>query len=183
MFDLAMVHTSFLGHTGYNNHAKEFFTSLNKSLKVRIRNFTHTKDLSYLTREQKNMLIEQEWGEAPWKAGMPFDPGLYDKIVNIIMNETHHYYFYDEYERPYIFYNVWESTRQPDKFFKRLLEADQFWVPSNWQRSCTIEQGYPEDRVKIVPEGVNGDIFNSNPVKNPFDAEVFTFFLAGRWDY
>jgi autotransporter strand-loop-strand O-heptosyltransferase len=183
MFDLALVHTSFLGHTGYNNHAKDFFTSLNKSIKVRIRNYTHTEDLSYLTQEQKNMLIEQKWKEAPWQVGAPFNINDYNNIVNIILNETHHYFFYDDYKKPYIFYNVWESTRQPDEFFKRLLEADQFWVPSHWQKQCTIEQGYPEDRVRVVPEGVDRNIFNPNPVKNPFDVGVFTFFLAGRWDY
>ena len=183
MFDLVLAHTSFLGHTGYNNHAREFFTSLNELIKVRIRNFTHTKDLSYLTQKQKSMLIEQTWSEEPWKAGVPFDKSSYNNIVNIILNETDHYYFYDQYDRPYIFYNVWESTRQPDEFFKKLQEADQFWVPSNWQKQCTIEQGYDKDRVKVVPEGIDGNIFNPNPVKNPFDVSVFTFFLAGRWDY
>ena len=183
MFDLVHAHTSFLGHTGYNNHAKDFFTELNKLLKVRIRNYTHTEDISYLTPEQNNMLIEQKWDGEPFKAGVPFNPDDYNNIVNLVLNETHHYYFYDDYKHPLIFYNVWESTTQPKEFFDRLLEADQFWVPSNWQKQCTVEQGFDPDRVKVVPEGVDGNIFNPNPVRNPFDPSIFTFLLVGRWDY
>jgi len=183
MFDLVLGHTSFLGHTGYNNHAKDFFTRLNKLVKVRIHNYTHTKDISYLTQEQKNMLIEQMWDEEPFRVGSPFDINQYNNIVNIVLNETHHYFFYDDYKRPYVFYNVWESTRQPEEFFNRILEADQFWVPSNWQKQCTIEQGYDKDRIKVVPEGVDANIFNPNPIPNPFDPSIFTFLLVGRWDY
>jgi autotransporter strand-loop-strand O-heptosyltransferase len=183
MFDLVFGHTSFLGHTGYNNHAREFFTRLNKLVKVRIRNFTHTSDISYLTQEQKNMLLEQAWNYEPFRIGYPFDINQYKNVVNIVLNETHHHFFYDNYDRPYVFYNVWESTHQPEEFFKRILDADQFWVPSNWQRQCTIEQGYEKDRVKVVPEGVDSNIFNPNPVPNPFDPGIFTFLLAGRWDY
>lgn len=191
-----VAHTSFIGHTGYNNHSKNFFTNLNKLIPVRIRNYTYHKDLSYLTKEQMNMIIEQDWQDPPYKIGKPFIPDPNATRVDIVLNESHHYFFYDHYESPMIAYNVWESTRQLPEYFNRILQFDQFWCPTEWQRQCTIEQGYPEDRVKVVPEGVNGNIFR------PFNSSIdrlkvrkdlyekynipenkISFMIFGRWDY
>jgi len=189
-------HTSFLGHTGYNNHSRNFFTSLNKLIPVRVRNYTYVEDLSYLSEDQKHMLIEQEWDHPPFKVGDPFHASQNDTQVNLVLNESHHYYFYENYNRPMIAYNVWESTRQLDEFFKRCLDYDQFWCPTEWQRQCTIDQGYPEDRVKVVPEAVNGNIFkpyNSEDERNNellslykkynIPDNAFCFMIFGRWDY
>jgi len=180
-----LAHTSFIGHTGFANHSREFFTTLNQLLPVRVRNFSHYPDISYLSEEQKNMIIEQKWSEAPWKVGKPYKKDLNSKTINIILNETNHYYFYHKYEGLKIAYNVWESTRQPEKFFKKLLEYDELWVPTYWQRKCSIEQGYPEDKVKIVPEGVDGNIFkplDDKEINNQYNT-TFKFLLFGRWDY
>jgi autotransporter strand-loop-strand O-heptosyltransferase len=184
-------HTSFLGHTGYNNHSKNFFTHLNKYLPTRIRNYTYCKDLSYLTQEQKDMIIEQRFDHYPFKVGTPFTPNENDIQVNIVLNESHHYFFYDHYESPKIAYNVWESTRQLPEYFNRILQYDQFWCPTQWQAQCTIDQGYPADKVKVVPEGVNGQIFkpsNDRSVKEKLykkyniPLDTFTFMIFGRWD-
>lgn len=184
-------HTSFLGHTGYNNHSRNFFKHLNRHIPVRVRNYTYVKDLSYLTNEERNLLIEQTWDSPPYKVGTPFIPNPNDLIVNIVLNESHHYYFYDEYSHPMIAYNVWESTKQLPEFFNKILEYDQFWCPTNWQKNCTIEQGYPADHVKVVPEGVNGKVFypKFNPEikkqlykKYDIPTNAFTYMIFGRWD-
>mgnify|MGYP006289761473 CR=1 FL=1 len=184
-------HTSFLGHTGYNNHSRNFFTHLNKHIPVRVRNYTYVDDITYLKNEEENLLIEQRWDAPPFKVGRPFNPNPNDLVVNIVLNESHHYFFYDEYSHPMIAYNVWESTRQLPEFFDRLLQYDQFWCPTEWQKRCTIEQGYPEERIRVVPEGVNGKVFcpgKDYSIKSklyqkyniPDDA--FTFMIFGRWD-
>jgi autotransporter strand-loop-strand O-heptosyltransferase len=184
-------HTSFLGNTGYNNHSRNFFTHLNRSIPVRIRNYTYVNDVSYLTDEERSLLIEQTWDSPPYKIGTPFIPNPNDLLVNIVLNESHHYYFYDEYTHPMVAYNIWESTRQLPEFFNRILEYDQFWCPTRWQRECTIEQGYPEDKVKVVPEGVNGKLFypKFNPdiksalyKKYNIPSNAFTYMIFGRWD-
>jgi autotransporter strand-loop-strand O-heptosyltransferase len=95
--------------------------------------------------------------------------------------ETNHYYYYQDYDEPVIGYNVWEITKQPDQFFKRWLKFLQLWVPTEWQRQCTIEQGCPEDRIKVVPEGVDGSIFF--PIKPEVTYNRFKFMIFGRWDY
>ena len=186
-------HTSFLGHTGYNNHSKNFFTHLSKYIPVRVRNYSYVDDLSYLKPEEKKLLIQQDWNDPPYKIGRPFQPNPKDTIVNIVLNESNHYFFYDHYDHPMIAYNVWESTRQVPEYFKRVLDYDQFWCPTEWQRQCTIDQGYPADRVKVVSEGVNGRIFcpttKSTSIRNKLYKKYnipknkFSFMLFGRWDY
>ena len=194
------VHTSFIGHTGYVNHSRSFFTALNKYADVRVRNFTAgdswngiTDDThggeTYLTQEQKNMMVCQTTME---QNNTREDFYIYEgksalsaNQINIVLNETNHYYFYDNYDSPTIAYNVWESTKYPSPFFNRLLEFDYLWVPTEWQKECHIKQGYPADKIYVVPEGVDGEVFNPDNIKMLPDYEDgrFKFLLFGRWDY
>jgi len=182
-------HASFVARTGYGAHSRDFFTELNKHIPVRIRNYAHEKNFSHLTYEHCDMVIEQKWNEPPWKCGTPYsgNPMGGDDIINIILMESDHYYFYHDYIGPKIAYNVWESTRQPDHFFNKLLEFDQLWVPTQWQRQCTIDQGYPADKIKVVPEGVDSSIYFPETTKNPileeYQDDRFKFVIFGRWDY
>jgi autotransporter strand-loop-strand O-heptosyltransferase len=190
-----MAHTSFLGHTGYNNHSRNFFTNLNRYIPTKVRNYSYCDDLSYLKPEEMSVLTEQPWDDPPHKIGSPFVRDPEATLVNLVLNESHHYYFYDKYESPMIAYNVWEATKQIPEYFNRILEYDQFWCPTEWQRQCTIDQGYPEHRVKVVPEGVNGNIFCPTKETNPLLAkkhfyqkydipyDTFLFMIFGRWDY
>lgn len=187
-----IANTSFLGSTGYNAHSQQFFIHLNKYIPTRIRNYTYTPKFSDFEKQNLHLLIQQDWQDPPYKIGRPFIPNSNDLHVNIVLNESHHYFFYDKYPRPFIFYNVWESTRQIPEFFNRMLEADQFWYPTKWQRECTINQGYPEDRVKVVPEGVDRTKFfprnNKQQKKSLFrkydiPENAFVFMIFGRWDY
>lgn len=180
-WDVAYCHCPFLGHTGYANHAREFFTALNDQIPVRIRNFTHTPNIDYLTQKQKDMVEHQTWNDVPWEIGTPFKRDPKDKLINIILMETNHFYFYDNYIGPKIAYNVWESTRQPIQFFNKLKEYDQIWVPTNWQRECTIEQGIPAEKVFVVPEGV--DLNRFYPIEQTKNKSKFQFMIFGRWDY
>ncbi len=79
---------------------------------------------------------------------------------------------------------MWESTLQPQHFFDKLKEFDQLWVPSEWQKECSIQQGYDPDKIKVVPEGIDPDIFRPELVNCDLTSDGrFKFFLAGRWDY
>jgi hypothetical protein len=59
-------------------------------------------------------------------------------MLNLVLEETNHHYFYDGYKGPKIGYNVWESTEQPEEFFQRLKDYDQIWVPSKWQAEIVL---------------------------------------------
>jgi len=197
------VHTSFVGKTGYNAHAREFFTALSKLVKLKIRNFTcgdswqglnddpHKGE--NLTDYQKHLIGEQTVYNAE---GELYNTEIYDGLsdienydIDLVLNETNHHYFYDmsKFKGKFkIAYNVWESTRQPDHFFDALLKFDQLWVPSEWQKEVSIEQGFPAEKVFVVPEAVESRIFFPDKdvrILNEYDDNRFKFLVFGRWDY
>jgi autotransporter strand-loop-strand O-heptosyltransferase len=194
------VHGSYVGTTGYNNHTRDFFRELSKYSQIKVRNFTvgNTWDgLSdtphdnepYLNDVDKSLLYQQRL----WVAdGKMEDFKIYESPekefyhdFNIVLNETNHHLYYEKYVGPKIAYNVWESTRQPENFFNQLLKFDEIWVPSEWQRECTIEQGADPDKVKVVPEGVDVHTFYPETVEplEEYRDGRFKFLLMGRWDY
>ena len=194
------VHASYVGTSGYNNHTRDFFRHLSKFIDIKVRNFTVGKnwnsndtdephnDESWISNIDKKLLIEQTLfntdgsrSEYPLYKNHPND---FKHNVNIVLNETNHYYYYDDYSGPKIAYNVWESSEQPSEFFKKLLEYDEVWVPSKWQAKCTIEQGADPNKVKVVPEGVDVSVFFPEEVNHKdYNDKRFKFVLFGRWDY
>jgi len=191
-----LAHTSFIGNTGYANHARSFFCALNKYHTVHVRNSTigdTWKGLSsnphdnepYITDEMKNMLMFQILNN---QDGSRSDFKIYDDVseefhpdVHIILADVNNPLFYEKYDEYKIAFNVWESTRYPEEFFERLKYFDEVWVPTQWQYDSLVAQGYPEDKISIVTEGVDVNIFKPidiRPVK-----DKFRFLLFGRWEY
>ena len=189
------AHTSFIGTTGYANHAQSFFTELNKLTPIKVRNATvgkswnwpnntpHDKE-PYITPQMKKMLHLQTLFEADKsRSDYPIyhHKENFQSDIDIILEEHDHYYFYDSYNGYKIGYNVWESTKYSDQFFNQLLNLDELWVPTEWQKEISIKQGYPENKIFVIPEGVDGKIFKPNPKLKPL--EKFQFIIVGRWDY
>ncbi len=194
-----LASTSFIGNTGYANHSKSFFTALDKLTPVNIRNFTigdswtgmsntpHDGEY-YMTDQMKKMLFLQTlWnGDGDNKSRNDYPMYNFEEgkkfDINIVLNETDHFYFYDNYSNYRIAYNVWESTLQPDNYFNRIKNYyHELWVPSQWQKDVTIAQGYPADKIFVVPEGVDVNTFK--PLENPQYPDKFRFMIFGRWDY
>ena len=190
-----LAHAPFIGTTGYANHARSFFCALNKYHTVKVRNATIGKgwkgmsntphnDEPYITQEMKDMLIQQtlingdgSHGDSPIYGYK----GNFTPDVNIVLMDMNHYYFYDNYVGYNIAYNVWESTRYPDDFFNRLFYFDEVWVPTQWQFDCLVEQGYPKEKISIVPEGVDVETFK--PLKKFPKRDKTQFVLFGRWEW
>lgn len=198
---LVKAHTSMIGDTGYNCHSRNFFKALNKYFPVQVRNWTigsswqgynndAPHDGEYYMDDELRTMLDLQSLITP--SGKSKDFPLYQdyrqkassEIVNIILNDNTHEYFFQDYSGPKIAYNVWETTRQPEKFFNQLKQMDQVWVPSKWQRDCTIDQGIPAHKVKVVPEGVDTEMFfpKSREVSEPTD-RPFRFVVVGRWEY
>ena len=193
------VYCSFIGNTGWNNHVRDFLSNLNHDiLNVKVTNFTVDdkfeslsgekpfEHLDYLTDTHRGMLHEQLlWnGKSLKRFPIYSHQGDFVPDVNLVFAETdHHLYYQDFYKEdiPKIAYTVWESTKLPKNFMKKLLEFDELWVPSKWQKDCHIEQGYPEHKLKIVNEGVDSDLFNTEERK--VTNKKFSFLVVGRWDY
>jgi glycosyltransferase involved in cell wall biosynthesis len=207
-------HTSFIGQTGYNAHARDFFTALSQKIDLKLRNFTigkswiglgpkniygryndpHKHEL-YITDYQRSLLCEQtlycDTGICDYEIN---DGNEYlkkysqENIIDIILSETDHPYFHqmEKYKGFKIAYNVWESTLYDNNFFEILKKFDQFWCPSEWQKQCIINQGYPANKVFVIPEAVDGNIFNPdyfNYNLNMYKDNKFKFILFGRWEY
>jgi len=161
----------------------------------------HTKE-KYLNNYQRKLISEQSLHSEPKTEG--YYNGLCDyeindgldylnkyksnDIINIVLNGNDHPYFHciDKYKGFKIVYNAWESTTYDDVFFELLKKYDQFWCPSEWQRKCIINQGYPEDKVFVVPEAVDGTIFNPDYFNSNLDLykdNRFKFVMFGKWEY
>jgi autotransporter strand-loop-strand O-heptosyltransferase len=193
------VHGSYVGTTGYNQHTRDFFRAFSKYADIKVRNFTigntwtgnsltpHDNE-PYITDLDKKLLYQQIlWNDDNSRSDFPIYPDNSKDFlpdVNIVLCETNHHLFYENYNGPKIAYNVWESTLQPKQFFNKLKEFDEFWVPSKWQREMTINQGYDPNKIKVVPEGVDIKIFFPEKTTHELTSDGrFKFFLAGRWDY
>lgn len=194
------VHGSYIGHTGYNHHTRDFLRRLENNCDIRVRNFSIGNSWTsmnnnphdgepYITEQDKRMLYQQTlWTEKPIRDDFKMYESPekeFEHDVDLVLSETNHHYFYDTYNKPKIAYNVWESTLQPEGFFNQLLTYDEMWVPSKWQREVTIAQGFDPDRIKVVPEGVDEKTFYPEDIKpwGLYEDGRFKFILFGRWDY
>ncbi len=192
------AHTSIIGDTGYNCHSRNFFKALNKIYPVQVRNWTigstwkgHSdephNDEYYMDAELREMLTWQTLGTPDGHKDFPIYgkyPYSGEPDVHIVLNDNIHPYFSEDIPHPSIAYNVWETTLQPEGFFQKLKNFDQVWVPSEWQKECTIKQGISEKKVRVVPEGVDGSMYFpiSREVSLPTD-RPFRFLVVGRWEY
>ena len=192
-------HGSYVGNTGYNQHTRDFFRHLSKHAQIKFRNFTvgnswkgmssePHNDEPYFNEVDRKILYEQIlWNTDKTRGNHKMYVGPSKEFVadvNIVLCETNHHLFYDNYLGPKIAYNVWESTLQPQQYFNKLQEFDEMWVPSKWQRDVTIAQGYDPNKIKVVPEGVDVNTFFPEETSHELTSDGrFKFFLAGRWDY
>jgi autotransporter strand-loop-strand O-heptosyltransferase len=185
------AHTCYLGHTGFASHARNFFRELSKHVDLRVRNYTWDSSPTYLDEIDFNIIdkitlrnsdntesdypISNYFPDLPWVHKEDFQ-----QDVDIVLMDMRHNYFYQEYTAPVkIAYTVWESTELDKNFFNQLLKFDYVWVVTQWHKDMIIKQGYPEDRVAIVNEGVNSIFFEHKENNN----DKFRFMFFGRWDY
>ena len=164
-----LASTSFIGTTGFANHAQSFLTSLDKLTPIKVRNSTignswkgyslnsHDKE-SYITNQMKNMLILQTLKSNEGRIDKPLynHKSSYNPDINLVLAEHNNHYFYNEYQGYKIAYNVWETDQYDPQFLNQLNKFNELWVPSEWQKQISIDQGYPSDRIFVIPEGVDG---------------------------
>ena len=194
-------HGAYIGTTGYSNHTRDFFRHLSKYVDIKVRNFTigktweeynehphdnepYINDVDKQILSYQTLFVDENFNRHDFPI---YSPPLEEYIPNVhlVLQETNHYYYYDDYNGPKIAYNVWESTYQPDDFFNKLKSFDQIWVPSQWQANCLVTQGMPSEKVKIVPEGVDTTVFYPEDPQTTLDYTDgrFKFIVFGRWEY
>lgn len=82
---------------------------------------------------------------------------------------------------------VWETTHIHQKFQQLLDRFDYLWVPSLWQRQVAIESGLDPQRLAVVPEGVDPQVFQPHPhrpsaLNRDLRQRPFRFLCVGKWE-
>ncbi|MCX7880717.1 MAG: glycosyltransferase [Ignavibacteria bacterium] len=59
----------------------------------------------------------------------------------------------------WIIIQPWEFTTLPRRFFEFFQYADELWVPSNYTRQAFLNSGLPFNKVQVIPNGIDPDLF------------------------
>lgn len=71
-----------------------------------------------------------------------------------------------------------ESDAIPPLWREQMLAFDQLWMPSDWGREVLVAHGIAEEKIRVVPAGVDPRIFFPNPVAH----ERFVFLIVGKYE-
>ena len=102
-----------------------------------------------------------------------------DNDVNIcFFPET----FVTELQGLKIYYCVFESSRPNPGHEEWLDRFDYIFSPSQWGRDCMIRYGIPNEKIHVIPEGVDPFLFHpyfelSKPVGDPF-----RIYMLGKYE-
>lgn len=121
----------------------------------------------------------------------PADPPL-DKITKLFVSRPPtNVNFYVRHQWPpnfqkppagkWILMQPWEYGAIPKNWVKPMVEEiDEIWVPSTFNKQCYVECGIPEEKVYVIPNGVNTEIFCPGKDKFPLKtAKRFKFGFVG----
>ncbi|MEM1180512.1 MAG: glycosyltransferase family 4 protein [Acidobacteriota bacterium] len=76
---------------------------------------------------------------------------------------------------------VWETTRMPESHVCNLRDLDEVWTPTDWGRQVLVDSGLREVPVRVVPEGVDLEVFQPIPQAGLGD-RPFRFLSVGKWE-
>ncbi|MCZ2132203.1 MAG: glycosyltransferase [Bacteroidetes bacterium] len=79
----------------------------------------------------------------------------------------------------WIIMQPWEFSALRKDFAELFNAADEVWTPSDFCRRVFIESGVDFNKVQIVPNGVNPDIFTPNGTTQSLGKRSFTFLYVG----
>ena len=150
------AHGSYVGTTGYANHTRAFYRELSNLYNLKIRNFTVGKSWDgykdephngeeYFDGLDKKLLTSQylwEDNNLIHKDIYTKYPNDFDHNVTLVLCETNHHVFYQDYQGQKIAYNVWETTRQPKTFFNQYLHLIKFGLLLNGKETVLLNKGF-----------------------------------------
>jgi glycosyltransferase involved in cell wall biosynthesis len=77
---------------------------------------------------------------------------------------------------------VFESTRIPENILAVCQTSEQVWVPTDWGRSVLIANGIRPDRIRVIPEAVDGNVFHTHG-RRPYSKDrPFRFLSIGKYE-
>ncbi len=85
--------------------------------------------------------------------------------------------------RPKILHTVFETTKIPAPILDHLAQVDEVWIPSTWGKAILAQNGVAEEKVHVVPEGVDVDLYKPEDHQPaPDDCRPFRFLCVGKWE-
>ena len=82
-------------------------------------------------------------------------------------------------EGAWVVMQPWEYGGLPGGWVPTLREAvDEYWVYCTWQRDCAVASGVPEDKVHVLPLGVDPALFHPDGPRFPLTTTRGTRLLA-----
>ncbi|MEY3220688.1 MAG: hypothetical protein RIT27_2045 [Pseudomonadota bacterium] len=155
----------FSGFTGYNIHTFNFFSALQKIIPV----VAH--DLRFHEVSQINQhFISRHYSE--------------NEIINICISYGNSVGFLNNLSGMKIGYTAWgESTKVPDDWKAPLESMNQIWIPSHFAKDVLIKNGLTANKIKVVPEGIDPQIFHPSQPKRQDIANIkgFKFLFIGQY--
>lgn len=80
-----------------------------------------------------------------------------------------------------IFYTMLEVDKIPEAWVKTLNRMDQVWTLSKWGAEVFKNSGV-EREIKVVPGGVDLNLFNPNRLPLIEKQDKFRFLMVGKWE-
>lgn len=81
----------------------------------------------------------------------------------------------------WILMQPWEFTTLRKDFIDTFQSADEIWTPSNYSRQSFINSGIDSDKIQVIPNGINPNIFT--PIGDKFNLKTIKklkfLFLGG----
>jgi glycosyltransferase involved in cell wall biosynthesis len=147
------------GSTGWATLSVEFARALDRLTEVRFR----AKD-----RDLVRALLLESGRSMMWR-GLTRPPAPFG--VAVTGNPVH-----GQRSAQWI---LWETTVLPDAIRKKCETADFLWAPSSWGSQMLRANGFPAERLAIVPLGVNIDFLR--PAER-HRGGPFRFLFVGKWE-
>ena len=115
------------------------------------------------------------------------DPAAIDRAINTSQADDINICFvaaniHEHFRGRNIQWVVFESTRIPATIRPAMQGADRVWVPSAWGHSVLTAHGIHADRIRIVPEGVDGARFHAHGRRPRSTARPFRFLTVGKYE-
>lgn len=80
----------------------------------------------------------------------------------------------------WIIMQPWEYTQLKKDFAEIFKRADEIWTPSTYSRKCIVDSGVDFNRVQVIPNGVDPDLFKPKGGKYPLETKKrFKFLFVG----
>lgn len=96
-------------------------------------------------------------------AAIPLIEHVYRPLSRVDVHLRHQWppNFTPPTEGAWVMIQPWEFGGIPQEWLLPMRDlVDEIWVPTNWVRDCYIKSGIPGDKVQVIPNGVDPNVFS-----------------------